>query len=117
MVASKVFTLLVGGYGSVITSILFNSSSSNLTVLGASDSGVNPSWITIHPLNSSVLIGTNEQTVGGVTTFKITDRVQGVAVRSDNASSFGADPAFVAGLAKTRQVAVMDVSRVPSDRC
>ncbi|KAF8608340.1 3-carboxy-cis,cis-mucoante lactonizing enzyme [Ceratobasidium sp. AG-I] len=111
MIASKVFTLLVGGYSSLITSVSFDPSLSNLTVLSTSDSGANPSWITTHPLNCSVLIGTNElNPVGGVSTFKITDRAKGTVTRLDNASSFGADPAFVAGLTKARQVAVMDYS-------
>ncbi|CAE6517687.1 unnamed protein product [Rhizoctonia solani] len=110
MVASKTFTLLVGAYGSVITSVRFDTTSSNLSVLGTSPSGPNPSWITTHPLNNSIVISTNEvNPTGGLSTFLITDRVNGAVVRSSNAST-GADPAYIVGLAKTRQVAVMDYS-------
>ncbi|CAE6414625.1 unnamed protein product [Rhizoctonia solani] len=110
MVASKTFTLLVGAYGSVITSVRFDTSSSDLTVLGTSPSGLNPSWIATHPLNNSILISTNEANpTGGLSTFLVTDRAKGVVVRSSQAST-GADPAYIAGLAKTRQVAVMDYS-------
>ncbi|CAE7135937.1 unnamed protein product [Rhizoctonia solani] len=110
MVASKTFTLLVGAYGSFITSVRFDTSSPNLAVLGTSASGTNPSWVNTHPLNKSILISTNEvNPVGGLSTFLITDRTNGVAVRSSTAST-GADPAFIVGLAKNRQVAVMDYS-------
>ncbi|KAF8608339.1 putative isomerase YbhE [Ceratobasidium sp. AG-I] len=109
MVASKMFTLLVGGTGSVITSVMFNTSSSNLTVLGTSDSGANPTWITTHPLNSSVLLGNNAISPNGtISTFNITDRTKGVVSRIDVASSFGAGPTFLLGLVNTRQVAVVN---------
>ncbi|KAG9080277.1 hypothetical protein FRC06_006839, partial [Ceratobasidium sp. 370] len=60
MVASRTFTLLVGAYGTVITSIRFDTASKDLAVLGSSPSGTNPSWIATHPLNSSILLATNE---------------------------------------------------------
>jgi len=111
MVASKTFTLLVGAYSSVITSIRFDPSSTILSVLGSSPSGTNPSWIATHPLNSSVLLATNEvNPTGGVNTFLITDPINGVAAIKSKSSSFGADPAHLAGLSQARQVAVMDYS-------
>ncbi|KAJ1306157.1 hypothetical protein OPQ81_010868 [Rhizoctonia solani] len=110
MVVSKTFTLLVGAYGSVITSVLFNTTSTSLTVLGTSPSGTNPSWIATHPLNNSILISTNEMNpTGGLSTFLVTDRSKGVVVRSSNATT-GADPAYIVALTKSRQVAVMDYS-------
>ncbi|KAG8689745.1 hypothetical protein FRC11_000886 [Ceratobasidium sp. 423] len=110
MVASKTFTLLVGAYNSVITAVRFDTASSNLSVLGTSPSGTNPSWIATHPLNKSIIVSTNEiNPVGGLSTFLVTDRSNGVVVRSSNATT-GADPAFIVGLTKTRQVAVMDYS-------
>ncbi|CAE6444100.1 unnamed protein product [Rhizoctonia solani] len=110
MVASKAFTLLVGAYSSVITSIRFDTASPNLSVLGTSPSGSNPSWIATHPLNNSILISTNElNPTGGLSTFLITDRSNGVVVRSSEATT-GADPAFIVGLTKTKQVVVMDYS-------
>ncbi|CEL56583.1 hypothetical protein RSOLAG1IB_07932 [Rhizoctonia solani AG-1 IB] len=110
MVASKTFTLLVGAYGSVITSIRFDTASSKLSVLGTSPSGTNPSWIATHPLNNSVIISTNEANpVGGLSTFLVTDRSKGAVARSSQATT-GADPAFIVGLTKARQVAVMDYS-------
>ncbi|KAG8689443.1 hypothetical protein FRC08_010943, partial [Ceratobasidium sp. 394] len=74
MVALRTFTILVGAYGSNLTSILFDPSSKELSVLGTSPSGPNPSWIATHPRNSSVLLATNEvNPIGGVNTFLITD--------------------------------------------
>ncbi|KDN43842.1 hypothetical protein RSAG8_05835, partial [Rhizoctonia solani AG-8 WAC10335] len=110
MVASKSFTLPVGAYGSIITGVRFDPSSSNLTVLGTSPSGLNPSWIATHPLNNSILISTNEANpTGGLSTFLVTDRAKGVVVRSSSAST-GADPAYIVGLTKARQVTVTDYS-------
>ncbi|KAH7334863.1 Lactonase, 7-bladed beta-propeller-domain-containing protein [Rhizoctonia solani] len=100
MVASKAFTLLRS----------VRPQFEQLTVLGTSPSGSNPSWITTHPLNNSILLSTNElNPTGGLSTFLVTDRANGVVVRSSKATT-GADPAFIAGLTKARQVAVMDYS-------
>ncbi|KAG8770619.1 hypothetical protein FRC12_004160 [Ceratobasidium sp. 428] len=85
--------------------------SKDLLLIGKSDSGPNPSWISTHPLNSSILLSTNEENpIGGLSTFMITDRANGVVERISNASSFGADPAYLAALSSARQVAVMNFS-------
>ncbi|KAF8756617.1 isomerase YbhE [Rhizoctonia solani] len=89
MVASTAFTLLVGAYSSVITGIRFDPASTNLSVLGTSPSGNNPSWIATHPLNNSIIVATNEGNPQATT---------------------GADPAYIVALTKPRQVVVMDYS-------
>ncbi|QRW25434.1 lactonase, 7-bladed beta-propeller [Rhizoctonia solani] len=110
MVASTAFTLLVGAYSSVITGIRFDPASTNLSVLGTSPSGNNPSWIATHPLNNSIIVATNEgNPVGGLSTFLVTDRSKGAVVRSSQATT-GADPAYIVALTKPRQVVVMDYS-------
>ena len=49
------FTILAGGYTSFVVSYLFNSDTSSLTVLNQSPTGANPSWISLHPTNKSIL--------------------------------------------------------------
>ena len=49
------FTILAGGYSSFIVSYLFNSDARTLTVQTQSETGANPSWITRHPTNASIL--------------------------------------------------------------
>ena len=49
------FTILAGGYTSFVVSYLFNSDASSLTVLNQSPTGANPSWITPHLTNRSIL--------------------------------------------------------------
>lgn len=49
------FTILAGGYSTFVASYLFNTDASTLTLLNQSPTGANPSWITLHPFNSSIL--------------------------------------------------------------
>ena len=49
------FTILAGGYTTFVVSYLFNSDTNALTVLNQSPTGVNPSWLSLHPTNRSVL--------------------------------------------------------------
>ncbi|KAG8770653.1 hypothetical protein FRC12_004141 [Ceratobasidium sp. 428] len=110
MVASKIFTLLVGATtGNVISSVRFDPSSKDISLIGKSYSGPNPSWISTHPHNNSILLSANEgRPLGGLSTFVITDRKNGVIKRVSNSSSFGDTPAYMAALSSVRQVGVMD---------
>ena len=49
------FTILAGGYTSFVASYLFNSDTNALTLLNQSPTGANPSWITLHPTDKSIL--------------------------------------------------------------
>jgi hypothetical protein len=49
------FTILAGGYASFVATYLFNSDTSSLTILNQSPTGQNPSWISLHPTNKSIL--------------------------------------------------------------
>lgn len=48
-------TILAGGYATFVASYLFDSDAGSLTLLNQSPTGANPSWITLHPTNSSIL--------------------------------------------------------------
>ncbi|KAG9122460.1 hypothetical protein FRC07_001137 [Ceratobasidium sp. 392] len=107
MLTSGILTLLVGGYSSNITRLAFDPSARSLSVLGPFDSGLNPSWITTHPLNCSVLYAINElpePSDGGVTSFIITDHANGVANKINNGSVLSFGPAHLAALTSARQV-------------
>jgi 6-phosphogluconolactonase (cycloisomerase 2 family) len=65
------FTLLVGGYTTVIYTLLFNSATSSLSVLSTSPAGTNPSWIATHPTNKSVVYATQEYAQGSVLSFSV----------------------------------------------
>ena len=49
------FTLLAGGYSQFIATYIFNSDDNTLSFVGNSTTGGNPSWITLHPTNKSIL--------------------------------------------------------------
>lgn len=49
------FTIIAGGYTSFIATYIFNSDANVLTLAGQSQTGDNPSWIALHPTNSSIL--------------------------------------------------------------
>ncbi|KAK0444261.1 putative isomerase YbhE [Desarmillaria tabescens] len=100
------FTILAGGYDVFITSYLFNSDASTLSLTGKYPSGSNPSWITSHPTNKSILYATNENTEGAVQSFTVTSD----GVLSEPVSTIPTDgdsPAFAVALS-TGQVAAMN---------
>ncbi|KAK0186511.1 putative isomerase YbhE [Armillaria mellea] len=100
------FTILAGGYDVFIASYLFNSDASTLALTGKYPSGANPSWITSHPTNKSILYATNENTEGAVQSFTVTsDGVLSQAV--DTIPTDGDSPAFAVALS-TGQVAAMN---------
>lgn len=49
------FNILAGGYDVFIALYTFNSDTSNLTLAAKYPSGVNTSWISLHPINKNVL--------------------------------------------------------------
>ncbi|THH31642.1 hypothetical protein EUX98_g2531 [Antrodiella citrinella] len=100
------FTILAGGYTSFVASYLFNSDASTLTLLNESPTGANPSWITLHPTNKSILYATNEDTAGELQAFEV--GAQGALIGPISQVSSGGDsPAFTAPLT-TGQVAIMN---------
>ncbi|KAI0682204.1 putative isomerase YbhE [Earliella scabrosa] len=100
------FTILAGGYSTFVVSYLFNSDTNALTVLNQSPTGVNPSWLSLHPTNRSVLYAVNENAQGGLQSFLVgKDGVLSGPI--DTISSGGDSPAFTTPLS-TGQVAVMN---------
>ncbi|KIP09338.1 hypothetical protein PHLGIDRAFT_22966 [Phlebiopsis gigantea 11061_1 CR5-6] len=99
------FTILAGGYSSFVVSYLFNSDASSLSILNQSPTGANPSWITLHPTNNSILYATNENTVGALQSFTIGS--EGVLTTIDTVPSGGDSPAFTA-VVDGGQVAIMN---------
>lgn len=69
------FTILAGGYSSFIASYLFNSEAGVLEYTGQSATNANPSWVSLHLTNSSILYAVNEDqdgsSTGGVQSFTI----------------------------------------------
>lgn len=49
------FTILAGGYTTFIGTYLFNSDAGTLSLLNTYPTGNDPSWITAHPTNSSII--------------------------------------------------------------
>ncbi|KAF9042829.1 putative isomerase YbhE [Hymenopellis radicata] len=100
------FTILAGGYDVFVASYLFNSDASTLSFLNKYTTGSNPSWLTLHPTNNSILYATNENSVGAVQSFTVTpDGVVSSAI--DTAPTGGDSPAFAVALS-TGQVVGMN---------
>jgi hypothetical protein len=49
------FYILAGGYTSAIATYLFNNATSTLSLVSQAQTGQNPSWIALSPLNRNVL--------------------------------------------------------------
>ncbi|KAJ7489308.1 Lactonase, 7-bladed beta-propeller-domain-containing protein [Mycena latifolia] len=101
------FTILAGGYDVFIAAYLFNAATSSLTLVGKYPSGANPSWITAHPTNKSILYATNENTGGALQSFDIIG--SGLSGAVDTVPSGGDAPAFAVALS-TGEVAIMNYS-------
>ncbi|CAL1710950.1 unnamed protein product [Somion occarium] len=99
--------ILAGGYTNFIATYLFNSTSSNLTLLSQSPSGENPSWIASHPTNKSILYAVNEVFNGPGQLQSFFVGQDGALFNVANASSGGDGPAFVNPLS-TGEVAIMN---------
>ncbi|KAJ7678065.1 Lactonase, 7-bladed beta-propeller-domain-containing protein [Mycena polygramma] len=102
-----VHIIFAGGYDVFIAAYLFNAANSSLTLAGKYPSGANPSWITPHPTNNSILYATNENTGGALQAFNIAGSVLSSAVTT--VPSDGDDPAFAVALS-TGEVAIMNYS-------
>jgi len=102
------FTIFAGGYDVFIAAYLFNAANSSLTLAGKFPSGANPSWITPHPTNKSILYATNENEPGALQSFTITGSALSSAV--DTAPSEGDDPAFAVALSTGKDVVILNYS-------
>lgn len=49
------FTILAGGYDIFVASYLFNSATSSLSLVAKSATGPQPSWLSLHPTNRSIV--------------------------------------------------------------
>ncbi|KAG2151600.1 Lactonase, 7-bladed beta-propeller-domain-containing protein [Suillus bovinus] len=100
------FTILAGGYTSFIASYMFDSETNNLTYLNKYTTGDNPSWITSHPTNKSVLYAVNENVpAGALQSFTVGP--EGALTLVDTISSGGSSPPYCGGLS-TGQVAIVN---------
>ncbi|KAG8863802.1 hypothetical protein FRB96_007639 [Tulasnella sp. 330] len=93
------FTLIVGGYANLITTLLFTLSGSGTGSLSQTSQiagGNSPSWLALSPVNSSILYANQETTVGEVVSFTID--ASGKLTQYDSAPTGGADPANFAVL-------------------
>lgn len=96
-------TILAGGYTSFISAYNFDPSAGTLTLLSESPTGANPSWITSHPTNKSILYAVNENLSGALQSFVVS--LNGSLTGPiDQVSTGGNGPAF-AGCLSTGQVA------------
>ncbi|KAF8602594.1 putative isomerase YbhE [Ceratobasidium sp. AG-I] len=99
-------TILVGGYTSIITALLFKSSSSSLSTLSTSYAGTNPSWLAVHPTNKSVLYANQETYSGAVWSFAIGS--SGSLTQLASASTGGDSPAHFAVLSSGTEVVAVN---------
>ncbi|KAJ7040655.1 Lactonase, 7-bladed beta-propeller-domain-containing protein [Mycena alexandri] len=101
------FTIFAGGYDVFIAAYLFNTADSSLTLTGQYPSGANPSWITGHPTNKSILYATNENIGGALQSFDISGNVLSSPI--ETVASEGDNPAFAVALS-TGEVAILNYS-------
>ncbi|TFK50329.1 putative isomerase YbhE [Heliocybe sulcata] len=100
------FTILAGGYTAFVASYLFNSDASTLSLLNQSPTGENPSWISLHPFDPSIVYAVNENDNGALQSYMVGPE-GALAGPVDTIETGGGAPAFAAGLT-TGQVAVMN---------
>ncbi|OCB91011.1 putative isomerase YbhE [Sanghuangporus baumii] len=100
------FTILAGGYSAFIATYTFDSDNNVLSLVGQSETGGNPSWISLHPTNKSILYAVNENEPGALQSFVIGG--DGLLSAPVSTVATGGDaPAFTVPLS-TGQVAVMN---------
>ncbi|KIJ49189.1 hypothetical protein M422DRAFT_161791 [Sphaerobolus stellatus SS14] len=105
------FTILAGGYTSVISTLLFTpglkpGSQGSLSLLSQSNAGNSPSWIQRSPHNDSVLYATNEVADGQLVSFLIGN--QGSLSLISTTSSGGNGPANLLPLKQWEEVAILN---------
>ncbi|EAU86751.1 hypothetical protein CC1G_06512 [Coprinopsis cinerea okayama7 len=106
------FKILAGGYEAFVATYLFTATAktSTLELASRSRTGINPSWLAVHPQNSSLLYAVNEIWNGG---FVQSFALQGdgsLSAPLDTISSGGNNPAHVAALTSSGQVIVLNYS-------
>ncbi|KAF7333957.1 Isomerase YbhE [Mycena sanguinolenta] len=100
------FTIYTGGYTSFIVSYLFDTQTASLTYLDTIATTPDPSWITPHPTNPTLIYAVNEVApLGALQVYETTPG--GGLTLLDQISSGGNGPAFCAPLS-TGQVAIMN---------
>ncbi|KAJ6455153.1 Lactonase, 7-bladed beta-propeller-domain-containing protein [Mycena sanguinolenta] len=100
------FTIYTGGYTSFIVSYLFDTQTASLTYLDTIATTPDPSWITPHPTNPTLIYAVNEVgPLGALQVYETTPA--GGLTLLDQVSSGGNGPAFCAPLS-TGQVAIMN---------
>jgi len=100
------FSILAGGYDLFIASYIFNNVTSSLTLHTKYPSGSNPSWITLNPVDHSVLYAVNEIDSGQLQSYTIHSN-GALSTAVDTISSGGGAPAFAVALS-SGSVAVMN---------
>lgn len=82
------FLILVGSFTSYISAIRFNPSASSLTYVTQTAVGSGPSWLTLHPSNSSIVYATEDQwyTSGNIHSL-ILDPSTGALTRKNTVST------------------------------
>ncbi|KAF9450821.1 putative isomerase YbhE [Macrolepiota fuliginosa MF-IS2] len=98
--------ILAGGYDVFVATYLFDPQTYSLSVASRSPTGANPSWLSQHPTNASILYAVNENPAGALQSFIInTDGT--LSGPQDTITTGGDSPAFAAALS-TGQVGVMN---------
>ncbi|KAG8938134.1 hypothetical protein FRC03_007625, partial [Tulasnella sp. 419] len=98
---------LVGSYTSYITALSFSGNS--LSVISQSNAGWNPSWVTGHPTNKSVIYSNQEQSWGQVYSFLV-NPTTGQLTQIDSTPTGGADPAHLLALSSGTELYVTNYS-------
>lgn len=102
------FNILAGGYDVFIALYSFNSETANLSLTAQYPTGADPSWISLHPTNKSILYAVNEVTTGNGSLQSFTISPSGeLSAVVDTVPSGGESPAFTVALT-TGEVAVMN---------
>ncbi|KAG8940121.1 hypothetical protein FRC03_005771, partial [Tulasnella sp. 419] len=102
------FKILVGSYTAYISALSFDGSNS-LSFLTQSPAGFNPSWVTGHPTNKTVIYANNEGASGSVLSF-VLNSATGQLTQVDTTSSGGADPAHILALSSGKELYVTNYS-------
>ncbi|KAF5390981.1 hypothetical protein D9757_004002 [Collybiopsis confluens] len=101
------FTILAGGYNTFIATYLFNSAAGTLDVVSETPAGVNTSWMSPHPTNSSIFYAVNElEPMGALQSYTTTPHGV-ISGPFDTVPSGGEDPAFTVPLS-TGEVAILN---------
>jgi 6-phosphogluconolactonase (cycloisomerase 2 family) len=86
------FKILAGGFAGFIATYIFDSDAGTLTLQAQNPTGTNPSWIALHPQDSSILYAVNEQTEGALQSFTVDDN--GNLTLVDTVPTGGNGPTF-----------------------